>query len=334
MILITRRIQYRGERYLNMKKKFNLTVLLLLMMMLVISACGTKAQNNQSTGETTKTGSENQATASAETVTYQSETGPIEIPAKPTRIVALTNAPNALSLDATLIGVDQWTGANPLFTDKLKNVAIVTEEDPEGIAALSPDLIIAGTHMKNLDQLEKIAPTIVYTWGKLNYLDQQVEIGKILNKEAEAKQWVEDFSKKAEDLGNKVREKYGEDVTVTTIELSDNSVFAMGDSWARGTELLYQAMKLKMPEKAKQDTLKEGYSTLSLEVLPEYAGDFIVVSRDLSIDNEIMNSEIWKKIPAVQNKQIIEIDTKASSYSDPITLDNLFNIFEKGFLGD
>lgn len=317
-----------------MTKKFNLTMLLLLMMVLVISACGTKAQNNQSAGETGKTATENQATESAETVTYQSETGPVEIPAHPTRIVALTNAPNALSLDATLVGVDQWTGANPLFTEKLKDVAIVSEEDPEGVAALNPDLIIAGSHMKNLDQLEKIAPTIVYTWGKLNYLDQQVEIGKILNKEAEAKQWVADFSKKAEDLGNKVREKYGDKVSVTTIELSDKSVYAMGDSWARGTELLYQAMKLNMPEKAKQDTAKDGYYTLSLEVLPEYAGDFIVVSRDMSTDNDVMNSEIWKKIPAVQNNHVIEIETKASSYSDPITLDNLFNIFQKGFLGN
>jgi iron complex transport system substrate-binding protein len=88
-----------------------------------------------------------------------------------------------------------------------------------------------------------------------------------------------------------------------------------------------------MPEKAKEETLKQGYNTLSLEVLPQYVGDFVVVSRDVATDNEIMKSTIWSKIPAVQNKHVIEIDTKASSYSDPTTLEHLLNIFEKGFLG-
>ena len=50
-------------------------------------------------------------------------------------------------------------------------------------------------------------------------------------------------------------------------------------------------------------------------------------------DNEIMKSGIWSKIPAVQNKQVIELDTKAVTYSDPITLDYVLNIFKEGFLG-
>lgn len=315
-----------------MKKKLNLSMLLLLMMVVIISACGNNGtKSNEPTGENKTSVSEEK---SEDTVTYQSESGPVKVPAKPIRIVALTNAPNVLALGGTVVGVDQWTGGSPLFTDKLKDVAIVTEDDPEGVALQNPDLIIAGTHTKNLDQLQKIAPTVVYTWGKLDYLNQQIEIGKLLNKEAEAKQWVEDFTKKATEVGNKVKAKYGDNMTVSVIELSGKDVYVMGDHWARGTEILYQAMKLKMPEKAKTDTLKDGYNTLSLEVLPQYIGDFVVVSRDISTDNEILKSSIWSKIPAVQNKQVIEIDTKASSYSDPTTLEYLLAIFEKGFLGD
>ncbi|MGG0824019.1 ABC transporter substrate-binding protein [Paenibacillus turicensis] len=314
-----------------MKKKLNLSMLLLLMMVVIISACGNNAtKNNQSAGETKSSVSEEK---SKDTVTYQSENGPVKVPAQPTRIVALSNGPNVLSLNGTVVGVDQWTAGSPLFSDKLKDVAIVTADDPEGVAAQNPDLIIVGAESKNIDQLQKIAPTVVYTWGKLNYLDQQVEIGKLLNKEAEAKQWVEDFSKKAAEVGNKIKAKYGEKMTVSVIELSGKDVYVMGDHWARGTEILFQAMKLNMPEKAKEETMKQGYNTLSLEVLPQYVGDFVVVSRDVATDNEIMKSTIWSKIPAVQNKHVIEIDTKASSYSDPTTLEHLLNIFEKGFLG-
>ncbi|MCQ4085319.1 iron-hydroxamate ABC transporter substrate-binding protein [Saccharibacillus sp. JS10] len=314
-----------------MKKNSYWLAALMLVLVLVMSACGNSATTTETGAEAN---AEQPATAEATsgTVTYESETGPIEIPANPTKIVALTNAPNVLSLGVTPVGVDEWTGANPLFTEKLKDVAVVSEEQPETVAALAPDLIIAGSQMKNLDQLSKIAPTVTYTWGKLNYLDQQVEIGKILGKEDEAKAWVEDFKKRAADVGDQIKAKYGDDVTVSVIEVDGKSVYVMGDSWARGTEIVYQAMGLKMPEKIKEAVATDGYYSLSLEVLPEYMGDFVLVSRNLDASNEIVGSEIWKQIPAVKEGHVIEFESRASSYSDPTTLENLLSIFEKGFL--
>ncbi|MDO3411807.1 ABC transporter substrate-binding protein [Saccharibacillus sp. CPCC 101409] len=324
-------------------KKSYLAAAFMLLLVFVLSACGGGAQEQNAASTEPKqeasvaAATENPADSAAEesgTVTYESETGPVEIPAHPARVVALTNAPNVISLGITPIGVDQWTAANPLFTDKLKEAAIVSEEDPETIAAQAPDLIIAGAHMKNLDQLSKIAPTVVYTWGKLNYLDQQAEVGKLLGKEAEARQWVDDFTARTAEIGGRIKAKYGEDVTVSAIELDDKSAFVMGDNWARGTEILYQAMQLKMPDKVKEAVSEEGYYSLSLEVLPEYMGDFIAVSRKLNADSEIMDSNVWKQIPAVKEGHVIEFESTASSYSDPTTLEYLLDIFEKGFLGD
>ena len=45
-----------------------------------------------------------------------------------------------------------------------------------------------------------------------------------------------------------------------------------------------------------------------------------------------MNSETWKSIPAVKNDQVIELQTKAITYSDPNTLEFLLETFEKEFL--
>lgn len=323
------------------KQHYLITVLLLLM--LIVSACG-NASTNQSTNtapDATSSDDTNQsattsppAEENASTITYQSENGPIEIPANPTRIVALASAPNVISLGGTVVGVDEWTMGNPLFTDKLDGVTVVSEANPESIMDLNPDLIIAGAHMSNLEQLEKIAPTVVYTWGKLDYLEQQIEIGKLLNKEEEAKAWADSFKQRTEAIGKEIKAKYGDNVSVSVFEVdAQNNFYVFGNNWARGTEILYQAMGLAMPEKVEQDALGPGYYTLSQEVLPEYAGDFIVLSLGLSPNNEFLNSEVWNNIPAVKNKQIIEIDTRASSYSDPITLDYLTTIFEEGFLG-
>ena len=308
-----------------MKKK--LLVSLILVLMMVVSAC---SSNSGAPSQTTDVST---ATKDASgTFTYQSENGPIEVPSNPKRIVALTNAPNVLALDGTLVGVDQWTNTNPLFTDKVEGIEVVSEDELEKIIELEPDLIIAGTEMKNLEKLSQIAPTVTFTWGKLDYLAQQLEIGKLLNKETETQAWIDDFKQRAEVAGKEIKAKYGENVTVSVFETDSKNFYVFGNNWARGTEGLYQAMGLNMPEKVKQDALGPGFYMLSQEVIPEYTGDFIVLSRTAG-DNSYTETKTWNEIPAVKSKNIIEIDTKASTYSDPITLEYLLDIYKEGFLG-
>ncbi|QJD86620.1 iron-hydroxamate ABC transporter substrate-binding protein [Cohnella herbarum] len=322
-----------------MNKKLSAPIFLLLLM-IIVTACGSNSGNNagNNSGNNASPAPSSGATTTADgesgTITYQSETGPVEVPANPQRIVALSNAPNVLSLDGTLVGVDQWTNMNPLFAEKLAGVEIVSEDDLEKIIEQKPDLIIGGTEMKNIEKLKQIAPTVVFTWGKLDYLAQQLEIGKLLNKEEEAQAWIDDFKQRAEAIGKEVKAKIGENATVSVFETDAKTFYVFGNNWARGTEILYQAMGLSMPEKVKKDAQGPGYYTLSQEVLPEYAGDYIVLSKSSKNDNSFMKTETWNNIPAVKNKQVIEIDTESSTYSDPTTLEYLLNIYKQGFLGN
>ncbi len=89
--------------------------------------------------------------------------------------------------------------------------------------------------------------------GKVDYLTQHVEIGKLLNKEKEARAWVDDFKQRAEEIGEDIRTKIGKDSTVSVIEAYGKDLYVYGNNWARGTEILYQTMKLNMPEKVKKD---------------------------------------------------------------------------------
>lgn len=302
-----------------MKKQF---IACLLLFAFVLSACGTN--------ETAKPEQETKT----ETITYQSENGPVEVPANPSRIIALSNAPNVVSLGGNIVGVDKWTNMNPLFQKKLKGVEEVTDESLEKIIELDPDLIITGSWSKNIDKLNEIAPTVVYTWGKLDYLTQQIEVGKLINKEKEAREWVDDFKKRAAAAGKAIREKIGENATVSVFENDVKQVYVFGNNWARGTEILYQAMNLKMPEKVKEMALGPGYHTLSIETLPEFAGDYIVLSKSPDGDSSFLETDTWKNIPAVKNNRVIEINKEASTYSDPITLEYLLEIYEKSFLGN
>ena len=309
---------------------------LLMLSMVIFTACSNNTSNPETSSAEVSANASKQTTTEADatngTVTYSSEFGPIEVPSNPQRIVALTNAPNVLSLGGKIVGVDEWTNKNPLFTDKLKDATVVSDENLEKIIELDPDLIIADATSKSLDKLKKIAPTVAYTWGKRDYLAQQIEIGKLLNKEKEAQTWVDDFSQRAKAIGDEIKGKIGENATVSVFETDSKSLYVFGQAWARGTEIIYQAMGLNMPEKVKTDALGPGYYTLSPEVISDYAGDYIVLSRSATGDNSFMKSDTWKNIPAVKNNHVIEIDTEASTYSDPTTLEYLLKIFKDGFL--
>ena len=111
-----------------------------------------------------------------------------------------------MSLGVNLVGVDSWSKQNPRFDSKLKDVAEVSDENVEKIAELNPDLIIGLSNIKNVDKLKKIAPTVTYTYGKVDYLTQHLEIGKLLNKE-KAKTWVDDFKKRAQEAGKEIKAK-------------------------------------------------------------------------------------------------------------------------------
>ncbi|HDR8066371.1 iron-hydroxamate ABC transporter substrate-binding protein [Bacillus thuringiensis] len=304
-----------------MKKLFiSLTVLFVL----VMSACSNGSTDKKNDAKGSK----------SETITYQSENGKVEVPANPKRVVVLSSfAGNVMSLDVNLVGVDSWSKQNPRFDSKLKNVAEVSDENVEKIAELNPDLIIGLSNIKNVDKLKKIAPTVTYTYGKVDYLTQHLEIGKLLNKEKEAKTWVDDFKKRAQDAGKEIKAKIGEDATVSVVENFNKQLYVYGENWGRGTEILYQEMKLKMPEKVKEKALKEGYYALSTEVLPEFAGDYLIVSKNKDTDNSFQETESYKNIPAVKNNRVYEANMMEFYFNDPLTLDFQLDFFKKNFLG-
>jgi iron complex transport system substrate-binding protein len=293
---------------------------------LIISACGTETTKKEENGAP--------AEKESETITYQSENGPIEVPANPKRVIMLSGfTGNVIDLGVNVVGVDTWSKNNPTFEKELKDVAEVSDEDLEKIIELEPDLIIGLSNIKNVDKLKEIAPTVTYTWGKVDYLTQHLEIGKLLNKEKEARSWVDNFKKEAEAAGEEIRAKIGEDATVSVMESYGKDLYVFGSNWARGTEILYQAMKLKMPEKVKEVAEESGYFTLSAEVIPEYAGDYMILSKYSDADTSFQETETYKNIPAVKNNRVFEMNGQGASFSDPITLEKQLEFIKKSFLG-
>ena len=178
-------------------------IIAVLFSLLLISACGSNDKKEESEKDT------NTADGS-ETITFESENGPVEVPADPQRVVVLsTFAGDVIKLGVPVVGADSWSMDNPNFQDALKDAEEVSDESLEKILELDPDLIIGLSNIKNYDKLSEIAPTVTFTYGKLDYIDQHIAVAKALNKEEEATAWAEDFQNRAAELGDKVREKLG-----------------------------------------------------------------------------------------------------------------------------
>jgi len=323
-------------------KKLSIPVVLILV--LVLSACGGNGANKSNgasnpPAESSSAASSASASASSDsesaTFTYQSENGPVEVPTHPQRVVVLTRflTGNVMILGVPLVGVDEMSKDNPNFADRLKDAEAVSDESLEKIIELDPDLIIGLSDIKNIDKFKQIAPTVTYTYGKVDFKTQQLEVGKLLNKEKEAKEWVEDFDARSKKAGEEIKAKIGADATVSVIETFNKQLYVYGDNFGRGTEILYQQFALNMPEKVKEGTSKDGYFALSTEVLKDYAGDYVIFSKNAEEDNTFQNTETYKNVPAVKNQRVYEADAKAFYFNDPLSMEYQLDFFVKHFLG-
>ncbi|RUS46239.1 iron-hydroxamate ABC transporter substrate-binding protein [Cohnella sp. AR92] len=317
---------------------------IVLSSVLLMSACGSGEKNDaaspsaSSAESSTAAPSESpsaSATASSDTIIYQSESGPVEVPANPQRVVVLTRflTGNVMILGVPLVGVDEMSKDNPNFAEQLKDAAVVSEDNPERILELNPDLIIADVDNKNLDKMKEIAPTVAYTYGKVDFKQQEIEIGKLLNKEKEARAWVEDFDARSKKAGEEIKAKIGADATVSVIETFNKQLYVYGDNYGRGSEILYQQFGLKMPEKVLEGTKTAGYVALSTEVLGDYMGDYVIFSKDADQDNSFQDTATYKNLPSVKNGHVYEANEKAFYFNDPMSMEYQLEFFIQHFLG-
>jgi iron complex transport system substrate-binding protein len=159
---------------------------------------------------------------------------------------------------------------NPYYKDALMGVEVVGDHATvslEKIASLNPDLIITYQE-ETYEQISKIAPTVFIPWGKYDYRERLIEIGKILNKEQQAVQWVADFNQKLEEKKTELADLIKADKKVAIFEIAGKELFLYGSSYGRGGEILYNGLGLHAPKLVEDVAFKEGWASISHEALP------------------------------------------------------------------
>jgi iron complex transport system substrate-binding protein len=251
----------------------------------------------------------------------------VEIPVSPERVIFHGETfGDLLPLHVHAVGGGFNWIKNHVFEDKIKNVEDVGFPiNLEKTLALKPDLIIiANPDEKVYEQLSKIAPTIMF--NTFTPFEQRLpELGDILGKKQEAEEWLNDYNKKAEDMWKQLTDDgmidSGETASVLTY-YPGNRLFVMGITGL--SQILYHPQGFKPGEKI-QEMLdaEKGFEEISAELLPEYAGDRIFIltpttDEEKQATKEMMESKIWKDLPAVKKGHVYTIDIVKSS-SDAAT---------------
>ncbi|MBE7679885.1 ABC transporter substrate-binding protein [Paenibacillus sp. P13VS] len=322
-----------------LRRSNSILLILALTVLLVLSACGQTKTTSTATDASANTAEQTTDSASAaepattdegETVTYQSDAGEVEVPKTPQRVIDLTAFTTGyfVALDVPVVGALSGAMGNKYIKDQLISEGTTDlGEQPtaEQLVSLKPDLIIAYTGTEGLDQLSQIAPVVQIQYGKLNYKDLMLELGKLTNREDAAKAWVTNWEAQISEWKPKVEAAVG-DRTVSILNPYAKGLYVFGHNYGRGGEILYGEFGLKAPTKAQAEAIDSGtgFASISMEVLPEYAGDIIFTSPwsgDTSDAEVVYSNTLWENLPAVKEGHVFQLDNTSDTYNDPITLE-------------
>ncbi|MBF7017578.1 ABC transporter substrate-binding protein [Staphylococcus durrellii] len=283
-------------------------ILSVLSLVFVLTACSNSAKNESSKSQKQ----------------YVLDSGKkIKVPKQPKRIVVIadTYAGGVKYLGGHIVGVNKDVEQSDILKGKFSKVKKIDPENVEKITKLKPDLIIADTDDKNLKKFNKITTTIPMKYGKRNYLETQIQLGKLLGKEKQAQKWVNDWKQQTSKDAKEIHEHIGNKASVSIFDDFDKEYYAFGKSWGRGGEILYQSFNLRMPEALEKAVGKDGYKALSLEAMPKYAGDYIITMSEGKSSPEFEKTNVWKNIPSVKQGNVIHVKAENYWYNDPYSLE-------------
>lgn len=302
-------------------------------MVIVLGACG---DTQQQSGIVENNGDPH----TGATRKYETVMGEIEIPKDPKRIVATQYLGHLLTLGVKPIGAGTASLNQYFLQDLTDGIEDIGDDQAalEKIVSLDPDLIIRPSD-KNYEQFAKIAPTIVIPWGAKDLYAELRDFGEFLGKSEEAEEAIRHYEEKLAEAKAKLNGVVKEGETVGVYEIWAKNFWVVGESFGRGTRNLYSGLGYQPPEVVKEQIVNGGAGLdISLESLPEMAADYMFVTvydADGGGDRakEILESAIWKSLPAYKNNRIYTLDINQFSAGDLISLEKQLEIQTDLLLG-
>jgi iron complex transport system substrate-binding protein len=228
----------------------------------------------------------------------------------------------------------------PHVADLLTNtkpLGNASDPDMEALLAVKPDVIyvdqqFAGT----VSKYEKIAKTVVFNLDEGTWRDHLRRIGKLVNREQQAEDFIKDNMAQAERVKKLIHAKIG-DGTVMAVRVTAKELRVFGMRRPMGP-ILFKDLGLKPAKGVEKISKDKSYDVISQEVLPDYDADaiFIVVNNQdgaQKLYQQLQNSPIWQGLKAVKANHVYLIPDQPwldySAMGNKMSLDYAEKIFSK-----
>ncbi len=293
-------------------KKYPTALFMALSVGTLLSACSLKAE---------MTG--------GETRVIKTVHGETEVPADPQRVIATYCIGDVLTLGVKPVATYDVTGT--AYEKEVAGFPVSDKFEAEEILSYDPDLIIV-VNQEQYDAASKIAPTVLLPFTEISLEERVRFLGDVLNRQEEAEKALENFEQKIKEAKEALAEKQVMDKTVSIFGKDANgSIWVFGDKWGRGGDLIYSQLGFKAPEIVQNEIIaKDQYRAVSMEVIRDYAGDYLILSGDI---DELNGNTIWESLPAVKSGRTIPIDFTLfydiDIYSSSVQLDYLLDAMLK-----
>lgn len=293
-----------------------LPALIALALALLLAACGGD--------DAAPDAGADRAEAGSGPVSVVDDTGTtVELDAPAERVVAIEweAAENVVALGLEPVGIGDadlypdWVAAQPL-PEGVESVGTRGEASLEKIAALEPDLIVAGRDgtAKNRDQLERIAPVAVFDiapvpgdedseWERM--VAEVERLGTLLGREDEAGELLAELDASLAEQAERVEAAGQSGKSVALVQ-----AFTAGKPSARlfddGAQLAEVAKRLGLENAFDGEPQQWGITPSGLEGLRRVAGaDWLLT---LALPDDDPFATVWGENPAFQRFAVAERD--------------------------
>lgn len=271
---------------------------------------------------------------SASTRIYKDVTGSeVEIPVNPKRVVTTQYLDAMLALGVKPIGAPSHVLDNNYLGELQDGVEdIGSPFSIEKVLELAPDLIISADP-EEVEQLSKIAPTVVIPWMYGDVFTQLKEVANVLGKTKEADDWIAKLDDKATEGREKIAGQIGEDEVVSIFMTFEKDTLRLYGARNVG-HVLYRSLQLTPPPYIQEQLANDPgyekfvYEDISMEKLPDYAGNKIVMltfgeetKEEGGMFSQMEQSSLWKSLDAVKDDQVYYIDENPWFTYAPIAIE-------------
>ncbi len=289
-----------------LRKKRVYLALTLLFMLVLVTACGNSGGSKTTKKEKTKNAA----------ITLKDAMGEVTIPANPKRIIApyLEDSLVALGVKPSA----QWSIGETVLDylqPELKGVPKISWDLPvEQVISKNPDLLIfsspAAIQKGQYEEYKKIAPTYVFKEEvSADWRQQLSEMGKILNKQTEAKKFLQQYDEKAAEAKANINQSVGDQTAAIIWVMGDK--FYLFEENRFAANVLYKDLGVKKPAFVESlGSAAAQWNPITLEKLPEIKADhlFLISKKGEPGLDILAKSAIWNGIDAVKNGKIHEIN--------------------------